>query len=105
MTLHCEYVDVGQVEKRARRRATSMGHVEAFEDGWSKHPHPGGLGLYPTPVTRTRRYRLPTLLWEEPTIGTTVRSVAHRRGFPDLGKFTVDYRLQHGEDPSSTLRR
>ncbi|GEO90705.1 hypothetical protein KFL01_00110 [Kocuria flava] len=62
MTLDREHMDIGQVEERAR----SMRHVEAFEDGWSKHPHPGGLDPYPTPVTRTWPYRSPTLIWEGP---------------------------------------
>lgn len=41
-----------------------IGHVEAFEDAWFQHSHPGDLEPCPAPATRTRSYRAPTLIWE-----------------------------------------
>ncbi|GAA1746489.1 hypothetical protein GCM10009767_01410 [Kocuria aegyptia] len=49
MTLDRERVHVVQVEERARGRATNMGYVEAFENGWIQDPHLGGLDPYPAP--------------------------------------------------------
>ncbi|MEF3120371.1 helix-turn-helix domain-containing protein [Kocuria flava] len=89
---------IGVIAIAAAARVSPHSLVAAFR----RH-----LGTTPTDYLRTTRLdgAHADLLEADPTTGTTVRSVAHRWGFPDLRRFTVDYRLQHGEDPSSTLHR
>lgn len=40
----------------------------------------------------------------DPTSGITVAAIAHRWGFPHLGRFSTDYRNTYGTTPSRTLR-
>lgn len=89
---------IGVAEIAAAARVSPRSLVAAFR----RH-----LGTTPTDYLHTTRLDAAhtELLEADPTTGTSVQSIAHRWGFPDLGRFTVDYRLQHGEDPSSTLHR
>ncbi|WP_101852712.1 ATP-grasp fold amidoligase family protein [Kocuria flava] len=68
-----------------------MGHVEAFEDGWIQHPHPGGLGPYPAPVTCTPFGPLPTLIWEGPVFdGVTRLVIVYLGRFSEMRRYYFD---------------
>jgi AraC-like DNA-binding protein len=63
------------------------------------------LDTTPTTYLRTRRLDAArtALLEADSTTGVSVGSIAHRWGFPDPHQFAADYRLRHGQDPSTTL--
>ncbi|MEU7584722.1 AraC family transcriptional regulator [Micromonospora sp. NPDC049230] len=60
-----------------------------------------------TPMAYLRRTRLDRahrdLLKADPTQGGTVDAVAHRWGYPHLGRLAADYRAVHGQSPTDTL--
>ncbi|MGQ1838629.1 helix-turn-helix domain-containing protein [Kocuria turfanensis] len=63
------------------------------------------LGSTPGGYLRTARLDAAhhELLAADPARGDTVAAIAHRCGFPNLSRFTTDYRTQYGSTPTQTL--
>ena len=110
----------GDVRPRALRRA--MTHIDDNADqpltveqiAAVAGVHPRALQLAfrrhldTTPTNYLRTVRLERahrdLQHADPTTGITVTMIAHRWGFPHLGRFSTDYRSIYGTTPSRTLR-
>lgn len=64
------------------------------------------IGTSPMRYLRHRRLAMAQqALQQAATQGLTVTAVALIHGFPELGRFAVEYRRLFGESPSATLRR
>jgi transcriptional regulator GlxA family with amidase domain len=62
-------------------------------------------GYTPMQFLTESRLRCAHLALRTPTSGDTVRRIAARSGFSNLGRFAALYRERYGERPSLTLRR